>query len=146
MLRSGVGVVSPSRQRGTQPNESANRFGLAQLHQLRGRIGRNDEKSYCFLIPENEEGIENDRLKAMESTNDGFALADLDLKYRGPGEFLGTRQSGFLGLKYATLTDLDLIEKCRKHAQQIMDEDPFLELVEHQLLKKELLNYWPDIN
>ena len=99
--------------------EGANHFGLAQLHQIRGRVGRNSEKSYCLLIPEDESGVENERLQAMVKSNDGFELADLDLKQRGPGEFLGTRQSGFVTLRFANITDLPMIERCRDHAQKI---------------------------
>jgi ATP-dependent DNA helicase RecG len=123
--------------------EGANRFGLAQLHQLRGRVGRNKEQAFCILIPEKEDAINNERLRAMESTNDGFVLADLDLKYRGPGEFLGTRQSGFVGFRFASLTDLDLINTCRKAAIKVIEKDPALERIENQLLKFELNKYWP---
>jgi ATP-dependent DNA helicase RecG len=76
--------------------EGANRFGLAQLHQLRGRVGRGQAASSCILIPDKDDAVENERLKAMEETNDGFVLAERDLDQRGPGEFLGTRQAGFL--------------------------------------------------
>ena len=75
--------------------EGANRFGLSQLHQFRGRVGRGEHISYCLLIPETENDSENERLKAMVETNDGFILAEKDLEQRGPGDFLGTRQSGF---------------------------------------------------
>ena len=87
--------------------EGAHRFGLAQLHQLRGRVGRGDEKSYCILVPGSAEEVENQRLQAMVETNDGFILAEKDLEIRGPGQFLGTRQSGYTGLKLASITDLD---------------------------------------
>lgn len=125
--------------------EGANRFGLAQLHQIRGRVGRNKEESFCLLIPDSEEALENERLQAMISTNDGFILADLDLKQRGPGEFLGTRQSGFVGFRFASLTDLNLIEKCRKEAIKTFNMDPDLLKKEHRLLKQELLFYWPEL-
>lgn len=126
--------------------EGANRFGLAQLHQIRGRVGRSDYESFCVLIPESENGFENERLLAMTKTNDGFLLADYDLKQRGPGEFLGTRQSGFLRMRFANVTDIGLIEKCRKHALKIFQNDPNLTKPENQLLKNELTYYWPDIN
>lgn len=125
--------------------EGANRYGLAQLHQIRGRVGRNQEDAYCILIPENEEAVENERLEAMVSTNDGFFLADLDLKQRGPGEFLGTRQSGFIGFKYASVTDLPLIENCRKEVINILANDPFLHKNENLLLNQELCYYWPEL-
>jgi ATP-dependent DNA helicase RecG len=87
--------------------EGADRFGLAQLHQLRGRVGRGSVASTCLLIPTHEDAAENERLQAMATTNNGFELADLDLKLRGPGEFLGTRQAGFASsLKMASITDV----------------------------------------
>jgi ATP-dependent DNA helicase RecG len=124
--------------------ESANRFGLAQLHQIRGRVGRGKAQSYCLLIPDVENNFENERLSIMTETNDGFKLAEYDLKHRGPGDFLGTRQSGYLGLKLASLTDLDLILRARKAAQKIFNHDPELSSQENQLLLQELQTYWPD--
>ncbi|HEY5902291.1 MAG TPA: ATP-dependent DNA helicase RecG, partial [Anaerolineales bacterium] len=107
--------------------EAADRFGLAQLHQLRGRVGRGSAQSYCLLIPSREDSAENERLQAMAESNDGFFLAERDLQQRGPGEFLGTRQSGYAsGLRMASLTDLPLIEKARTQAQQLFDTDPDL--------------------
>jgi ATP-dependent DNA helicase RecG len=106
--------------------EGANRFGLSQLHQFRGRVGRSGFKSYCLLIPDSENEAENERLKAMESTNDGFRLAELDLEQRGPGDFLGTRQSGFAELKMASLTDVRLIDKARREAMRLFEADPGL--------------------
>ncbi len=126
--------------------EGANHFGLAQLHQIRGRVGRNSEKAYCLLIPDDENGVENERLQAMVKSNDGFELADIDLKHRGPGEFLGTRQSGFVALRFASLTDLQMIERCRNQAQKIFSEDPQLIKPEYQLLYQELRQRWPQIN
>jgi ATP-dependent DNA helicase RecG len=82
--------------------EGANRFGLAQLHQLRGRVGRGGEKSFCLLVAETTDEVENERLQVMAQTNDGFVLAEHDLKQRGPGEFLGKRQSGYSDLKLAS--------------------------------------------
>ena len=125
--------------------EGADHFGLAQLHQIRGRVGRNSDKSYCLLIPEDESGIENERLQAMVRSNNGFELADLDLKYRGPGEFLGTRQSGFVPLRFANITDLPMIERCRGQAQKIFQEDPDLDHPQYQLLYQELKLHWPQI-
>jgi ATP-dependent DNA helicase RecG len=120
--------------------EGANRFGLAQLHQFRGRVGRGEKKSFCLLIPEKSDDIENERLKAMTDTNDGFILADRDLEQRGPGEFLGKRQSGFGHLKMASITDLGLIENARKEANELLNSDPELKLPEHKLLA-EILEY-----
>lgn len=126
--------------------EGANHFGLAQLHQIRGRVGRNSEDSYCLLIPDREDGLENERLSAMVHTNDGFELADIDLKIRGPGEFLGTRQSGYLTMRFANLTDLPTIERCRKYAKAIFEDDPNLEKATHSLLAEELKIRWPEVN
>lgn len=123
--------------------EGADRFGLAQLHQLRGRVGRGAQKSYCLLIPTNDDATENERLLAMAESNDGFYLAEKDLQQRGPGEFLGTRQSGYgTGLRMASLTDLALIEKARKHAQTIFAEDPNLEKEDYKPLYAALEEFW----
>lgn len=121
--------------------EGANRFGLAQLHQFRGRVGRGTDQSYCFLVPETEDAAENERLSVMCRTNDGFILADQDLQQRGPGDFLGTRQSGFSELKIARITDSKLIEKARKQAAALIRRDPTLENKEHTLLKQ-LMDFW----
>lgn len=123
--------------------ESANRFGLAQLHQFRGRVGRGDAKAYCLLIPESDDAAENERLSAMLKTNDGFILAEMDLDQRGPGDFLGTRQSGYTKqLQMASLTDLQLIEKAQHTAKRIHEQDPKLELPEHSLLASTLSHFW----
>lgn len=122
--------------------EGANRFGLAQLHQFRGRVGRGQEKSYCLLIPEAENAIENERLAAMEATNDGFVLAEKDLDQRGPGDFLGTRQAGFLDLRLASLTDIHLIEKARKFALELFEVDPNLTSKEHAELDRAVTRFW----
>ena len=122
--------------------EGANRFGLAQLHQFRGRVGRGGEKAYCILVPENGEGTDNERLAAMAETTDGFVLAERDLEQRGPGEFLGTRQSGFSELQLASLTDVHLIEKARKHAHELLREDPQLSDPNHQQLRQTLEQLW----
>jgi ATP-dependent DNA helicase RecG len=125
--------------------EGANRFGLAQLHQLRGRVGRGSDQAYCLLIPDHEDAVENERLQAMAETNDGFVLAERDLQQRGPGEFLGTRQSGYAtGLRMASLTDVALIEKARTHAQSIFQHDPELKQPEHSLLAEALDRFWGD--
>ena len=122
--------------------EGANRFGLAQLHQFRGRVGRGPAKSFCLLIPETDDAIENERLTVMAQTSDGFVLAEKDLEQRGPGEFLGTRQSGFSPLKMAALTDIRLIEKARTQAQSIFTTDPEFETPENQPLLKILRRFW----
>ncbi len=122
--------------------EGANRFGLAQLHQLRGRVGRGAEQSYCLLIPDHDDAVENERLLAMAETNDGFVLAERDLQQRGPGEFLGTRQSGYSGLRMASLTDVGLIEKARGQAEMLFEQDPELQQPEHGLLAEALERFW----
>jgi len=123
--------------------EGAERFGLAQLHQLRGRVGRGGGESFCLLVPTQEDATENERLQAMAQTNDGFLLADLDLKQRGPGEFLGTRQAGFAStLKMASITDIALIEKARNEAQKLFALDPDLAQPEHALLNEAVARFW----
>ncbi len=122
--------------------EGANRFGLSQLHQFRGRVGRSQFQSYCILIPDTPDAAENERLTAMVETNDGFVLAQRDLEQRGPGEFLGTRQSGYSELRLANLTDVHLIEKARHHAQSIFETDPDLKAPEHLLLAQALSRFW----
>jgi len=123
--------------------EGANHFGLAQLHQLRGRVGRGETQSFCLLIPDHDDAMENERLAAMAETNDGFVLAELDLKQRGPGEFLGTRQAGYASsLRMASLSDIAMIEKARLQAQGLFERDPDLKEPEHQLLAEALQRFW----
>lgn len=122
--------------------EGADRFGLAQLHQFRGRVGRGERPSYCLLIPDQAQEKDNERLKAMESTNDGFKLAEMDLQQRGPGDFFGTRQSGLPELHTAELTDVRLIEKARREASRLYAEDPDLSRPEHARLAQELERFW----
>lgn len=118
--------------------EGADRFGLAQLHQLRGRVGRGQHKSYCLLLAENPSPLAQQRLSALEKTYDGFKLAELDLTLRGPGDLFGTRQSGLPTLKVATLMDRDLLTLAHKYAQTIVEKDPMLALAEHQPLAQEV--------
>ena len=123
--------------------EGADRFGLAQLHQLRGRVGRGTDQSYCLLIPTHEDKTENERLQAMSESNDGFLLAEKDLQFRGPGEFLGTRQSGYAsGLRMASITDVKLIEKARGEAQKLFEQDPELSKPEDALLAEAFERFW----
>lgn len=120
--------------------ENADRFGLAQLHQLRGRVGRGDKPGYCVLIGEatTKEGAE--RLQALESSTDGFALAEKDMAIRGPGEFFGTRQAGAAPFKVADLSrDLELLAMARRDAAAWIDEDALLERPEDELVKRRLL-------
>jgi len=122
--------------------EGANRFGLAQLHQFRGRVGRGTEPAYCLLIPDLPDEVENERLQVMADTNDGFVLAECDLEQRGPGQFLGTRQSGYAVFRLANLTDIRLIEKARRHALTLFEQDPELIRPEHRLLASALQRAW----
>lgn len=122
--------------------EGADRFGLAQLHQFRGRVGRGGEQSYCLLIPEGDSAAENERLIAMVETNDGFILAERDLDQRGPGDFLGTRQSGFADLRMASLSDIHLIEKARHFSQILFATDPELNQPEYQSLARVFHRFW----
>jgi ATP-dependent DNA helicase RecG len=120
--------------------ESAERFGLSQLHQLRGRVGRGAEQSYCILMTGDK--LSNDskiRMETMCRTNDGFEISEVDLKLRGPGDIMGTQQSGTLPLKIADLIkDQDILHYARNQAIQLLKKDPALELPEHQRIKNKL--------
>ena len=123
--------------------EHAERFGLSQLHQLRGRVGRGEYKSYCVLILSggfSEEAIS--RLSIMEDTSDGFKIAEADLEIRGPGEFLGTRQSGLPEFRMASLIrDGRLLQQAKDSALKVIKEDPHLEHPDHQLLKQQMEDF-----
>ena len=119
--------------------EHAERFGLTQLHQLRGRVGRGKNKSFCILVRRSFSENAKKRLNIMEETNDGFVIADEDLKIRGPGEFFGIRQSGYLSFKIANMkTDGSLIQKARKLAKEIIKHDSNLEGRKNIELKNKL--------
>ncbi|MFN2112876.1 MAG: ATP-dependent DNA helicase RecG [Anaerolineales bacterium] len=122
--------------------EGAHRFGLAQLHQLRGRVGRGTQKSYCILVPGSVEEAENQRLRAMVETNNGFILAEKDLAIRGPGQFLGTRQSGYTQLRLASITDLQLVEQARAQATALFQQDPDLSQDSHRMLAGAVEEFW----
>jgi len=122
--------------------ESADRFGLSQLHQFRGRVGRGTEQSYCMLLAENPSEIGRQRLDLIERIQDGFQLAEEDLKLRGPGEFFGTRQSGLPDLRMARLSDVKLLELARTEAIRLFEQDPGLKKTEHKLLSIELARVW----
>ncbi len=122
--------------------EGAERFGLAQLHQFRGRVGRGAHQSYCLLLPYNLNGEAEERLKAVEATTDGFALAEKDLQMRGPGEFLGTQQSGFPELPMAMLADVRLLQEVRATAEGILAADPELGAPEHGGLRAQVAELW----
>jgi ATP-dependent DNA helicase RecG len=122
--------------------ESADRFGLSQLHQFRGRVGRGTEQSYCMLMAEDPSDVGLQRLDIIENIQDGFQLAEEDLKMRGPGEFFGTRQSGLPDLRMARLSDVALLEIARSEAQKVFEKDRTLEKPEHALLVKEMARVW----
>lgn len=120
--------------------EDADRFGLAQLHQLRGRVGRGDEQSYCVMICEGNSPDSIKRMTTMASTNDGFVIAEEDLKLRGPGEFYGTRQSGMIGMKIADIfKDIPILEVAREEAFKVIDKDPDLKNEAFARLRRDLL-------
>lgn len=123
--------------------ENAERFGLSQLHQLRGRVGRGGEQSYCILMAGGKvTDVAKERLKAMVETQDGFRIAEIDLKLRGPGDFLGTRQSGLPEFKLAdVVADGDVLEEARAAAFLVIGADPDLAAPEHEGLKRHLLRF-----
>ena len=116
--------------------EGADRFGLAQLHQFRGRVGRGAEQSYCLLLAEDPREEARKRLELMEETSDGFRLAEADMEMRGPGQFFGTKQSGLPGLKVARLSDVKIIEMTRHEAERLLDADPGLTEPQHRALNE----------
>ena len=123
--------------------ENAERFGLSQLHQLRGRVGRGEHRSACYLVasPRGDDSFQ--RIQAMIRTNNGFRIAEADLNIRGPGEFFGTRQSGIPNFKIANIIeDATLLEAAKKEAEVLIKADPALNASEHQLLKRMLQKHW----
>ena len=117
--------------------ENAERFGLSQLHQLRGRVGRGEEPSFCFLLPGSRKAESRQRLRVIASTNDGFRIAEEDLRLRGPGEFFGLRQHGFPDLRVADVVkDSDLLVAAREQAGAILARDPQLSRPEHRPLAR----------
>jgi len=125
--------------------ENSERFGLAQLHQLRGRVGRGVDQSYCFLISKNESGVAKERNEIMCRTNDGFEIAEADLKLRGPGEIFGTRQHGLPELHISDLVRHgDVLEKAKDAAREIMVVDPHLKKPEHIVLKSRIKKMFGD--
>lgn len=118
--------------------EHAERFGLSQLHQLRGRVGRSAAQSYCILMASYERSNEaTQRLEAMVRTNDGFEISETDLKIRGAGDFFGTRQHGMPDLKIADITqDTEILEEAREAAFSLVERDPHLRADAHQRLRR----------
>ena len=122
--------------------ENAERFGLAQLHQLRGRVGRGAEKSYCILVSDTKTKIAKERMKTMTESEDGFVISEKDLKLRGPGEFFGIRQHGLPELKIADLyKDMAILKEVQSAAAELLKKDRFLEREEHRLLKEHIGSY-----
>jgi ATP-dependent DNA helicase RecG len=122
--------------------EGAERFGLAQLHQFRGRVGRGPYQSYCVLLSDADAGDGAQRLQALETNNDGFALAQIDLEMRGPGDFFGTRQSGLPPLQTAELGDLRTLEQARAAAQRLFAVDPEFTQPGHLALAQQVAAFW----
>jgi ATP-dependent DNA helicase RecG len=123
--------------------EDADRFGLSQLHQLRGRIGRGEHKSMCVLLADAKTDEARARLQVMTKTQDGFVIAEEDLQLRGPGEFYGTRQSGLPDFQLANIiTDIEVIQLAREVAAELIAGDPHLLAPEHQAMKRELGRFW----
>lgn len=116
--------------------EGANRFGLAQLHQFRGRVGRGQYQSYCLLISDSDNPEAVERLRKFEALTDGFELAELDWQLRGPGDLLGTRQAGYGAVRFDQSMDVRLVELAQKESKAIYAEDPLLTMPEHQLLAR----------
>jgi ATP-dependent DNA helicase RecG len=128
--------------------EGADRFGLAQLHQFRGRVGRGAHQSYCLLLSDSaspdDPKTKNtwERLKAIEDTQDGFVLAEKDLELRGPGDFFGVRQSGLPALRLASLSNVRILEQARAEAQTTYRVDPMLTGAQHRLLAERVARFW----
>ena len=117
--------------------ENAERFGLSQLHQLRGRVGRGKHKSYCVLVSDNDSEDVRARLSIMTKTNDGFKISEEDLRLRGPGDFFGSRQHGLPEMHVADLgADMDVMQRAQSEAQLLLAADPELALPEHAALRQ----------
>lgn len=122
--------------------ENAERFGLAQLHQLRGRVGRGSEKSYCILVSDTKTKVAKERMKTMTESENGFVISEKDLKLRGPGEFFGIRQHGLPELKIADLyKDMAILKEAQNAAAALLQRDRELKEEEHQLLKEQIAGY-----
>jgi ATP-dependent DNA helicase RecG len=123
----------------------AHRFGLAQLHQFRGRVGRSGEQAFCVLLSAAQSDDARERLEALTATENGFELAEEDLRLRGPGEFWGTRQSGLPELRVATLGDLPTVELARRAAREILAQDPDLSSSHFASLRRQVDRFWSGV-
>jgi ATP-dependent DNA helicase RecG len=124
--------------------EGADRFGLAQLYQFRGRVGRGDHQSYCFLFTDSTAKTTHKRLRALITAKNSFELAEEDLKIRGPGDFIGSRQSGIPDLAMASLSDLEFVKKVRKEVEDMLAGDP--DLKTNPLLRAKYENFRKEIH
>jgi ATP-dependent DNA helicase RecG len=125
--------------------QHANRYGLSQLHQLRGRVGRGDRPGHCLLIADSAEAAMNARLSALVKETDGFRIAEEDLRLRGPGEMLGTRQHGLPELRVADLlTDVSLLHMAQRDAKTILENDPALASAEFRRLRESIWQRYGD--
>ena len=125
--------------------ENCERFGLAQMHQLRGRVGRGSERSYCFLVMEHESEIALERARILTESSDGFTIAEEDLRLRGPGEIFGTKQHGIPELNISDLVShADVLEKAKEAAEQILNDDPHLEHDQNLHLKQRVKSMFGD--
>ncbi|HEY1350826.1 MAG TPA: ATP-dependent DNA helicase RecG [Ktedonobacteraceae bacterium] len=122
--------------------EDADRFGLSQLHQFRGRVGRGQHQSYCYVLSADASIQAQERLTVFQDNDDGFQLAEHDLRLRGPGDFIGVRQSGMPELKIADLSDLSLIETARALASRLWERDPYLRSLENTPLRERMRLFW----
>lgn len=126
--------------------ENAERFGLSQLHQLRGRVGRGNDKSYCILLPSSMDEDIKKRMGIMTKTNDGFVISQTDLQLRGPGEFFGTRQHGLPPLKISSLLDMETLKQSSEAVRELLEDDPTLTKDENTLLRKRAEVLFSDID
>jgi ATP-dependent DNA helicase RecG len=122
--------------------EDADRFGLSQLHQFRGRVGRGKHQSYCYVLSADASIQAQERLGVFQDTDDGFRLAEEDLRLRGPGDFIGMRQSGMPEMKVADLNDTRLIELTKQLAARLWESDPYLRKQEHAALREKMHLFW----
>jgi ATP-dependent DNA helicase RecG len=125
--------------------EDAARFGLSQLHQFRGRVGRGFHQAYCYVLSTDASVQAQERLEVFQSTDDGFRLAEEDLRLRGPGDFIGVRQSGMPELRMADLSDARLIELSRSLAAKLWQGDPYLRKPEHAALRERMHMFWQSV-